>query len=149
MLEYELEIGAEVSQIIWVRTQISCLSTYSNIWWRWLEAEFCTQLCLVAAGPGRTLSKHGGRNQLCKKKKPQNFFFVTDMMMQYWKWLITIQRLVEKLPMYANKTVKTWTIIETHCSCEAGYVDKMKYLSWKYSIRPNFGHNIEINMIKA
>ena len=39
MLEYELEIGAEVSQIIWVRTQISCLSTYSNIWWRWLEAE--------------------------------------------------------------------------------------------------------------
>ena len=39
LLEYELEKGAEVSQIIWVRTQISCLSTYSNIWWRWLEAE--------------------------------------------------------------------------------------------------------------
>ena len=32
MLEYEFEIGAEVSQIIWVHTQISCLSTYSDIW---------------------------------------------------------------------------------------------------------------------
>ena len=39
MLEYELEKGAKVSQIIWERTQISCLSTYSNIWWWGLEAE--------------------------------------------------------------------------------------------------------------
>ena len=35
----------------------------------------------------------------------------------------------KKLPMYANKTVKTSTIMESHCSSEAGYVDKMKYLS--------------------
>lgn len=47
----------------------------------------------------------------------------------------------KKLPMYANKTVKTSTIMESHCSSEAGCVDKMKYLSSKLSI--TFGNHIE------
>ena len=47
----------------------------------------------------------------------------------------------------ADELWKLPTIMQCHCSCKAGYVDKMKYLSCKLSI--TFGNHITIKMIKT
>ena len=52
----------------------------------------------------------------------------------------------KKIPMYANNTMKTSTIIGSHCQYEAVYVIKMNYLSCKNSY--TLGSHIKSGKLK-
>ena len=52
----------------------------------------------------------------------------------------------KKIPMYANRTMKTSTIMGSHCKYEAVYVSKMNYLSCKNSF--TLGSQIKSGKLK-